>query len=1103
MSYKYKPDQAMPGRTATGEEITRIAEEVGTDGWMEIPAGYYKSGSRTGSYDTDFAAFMKRTKLGTFLKKVPSGNHRETTENTAFYPPESKRDMGTRNPVMTPAPETGSAPWTGKAVCGATEDWENFGCLGWDDGEAGTDSGRGPVVHASCSLPDSDFAKYRSIAALRRYGESLVIAYDSEWVDAGAGFRQMLSWQFACIDGEDLYQFVFLEKGKERMTLELAVGRILDELNYPSVPVSEITRYDVCDGFDHSAPVVKTYRDYKSAASAAYGRENGGYGYIGMRDGVPVYDGRIYIPDRDDRFLDRSARDWSYFRKRYDCSDPRVKQIPVTLLCHAGKADIPSLKRCGKPGDILYRCSDVSGGLVTMRPVKYLVKSVKAGNSHHPRVYCVSLSVRDTMCQTAADGKSLACLGKLAGVPKVELPENPVKYIENMDRLLSDDPRLYFRYAANDAVVTLLYGASVYGVNRGIAVTIISASARVMQDAMAEALGCRSSSSAAFNLAYRGLERVEHGLVRTPSGMAGRTSLEPVNRLAGLVQEMARNAYFGGYNSTSDIGYFPFLTFDSDLKNAYPTAMCLCRDVDWSDPVLPGGTVRGRELTLDDWAGCGGGFDPCRLFFGYVSFEFPETVKYCCIPVRVDGIPVYPRTSAGLEGVYASGPDIYLALQLGAKVTCHTGYFLRERVRDDGEKSRCLVAAVKQLVADRAAAVRDTGDKKSLAAQILKTMVNSGYGKIAQGVIEKHTWSAYSNQMEDLGISGITNPVHACMITSLVRCTLIAAQNQLHDLGYMTCSVTTDGFISDAPVSVLDGLDLYGFGGVMSASRTFLSGDPHLWEVKHAQDDLLNITSRGNMSLYSVDREDPADHRPFVLDGVEYAGVCAHNGAKSPYKSGSIADREWSYGAWISRTGPVPYKVNEWPGLRELVGGSDFHVKEVERNVSMDFDLKRRPDPSSLKCAMVPFKGDRYEVCCFTTDPFEDVAEYRKYRTSYQSLRKRSKCLRTVAEWKGFLSGLSREGRQSGMRAVKGGFEWLQLVTCVKAHFAGECNIPRLDTGTMQEQVDWLNSHNPSSRKMTVSDLKNCKKTGRIGNRLDIEYARDVLDELMADGLTA
>ena len=90
-----------------------------------------------------------------------------------------------------------------------------------------------------------------------------------------------------------------------------------------------------------------------------------------------------------------------------------------------------------------------------------------------------------------------------------------------------------------------------------------------------------------FNRKYRGLETVGHGLVprNNRPGYIESTSLEPISDKANTIQYYASQAYHGGYNASSDIGYFPQTTFDYDLQNAYPTAMCLVSDVDWENPI--------------------------------------------------------------------------------------------------------------------------------------------------------------------------------------------------------------------------------------------------------------------------------------------------------------------------------------------------------------------------------------------------------------------------------------------------------------------------------------------------------------------------------------
>lgn len=285
-----------------------------------------------------------------------------------------------------------------------------------------------------------------------------------------------------------------------------------------------------------------------------------------------------------------------------------------------------------------------------------------------------------------------------------------------------------------------------------------------------------------------------------------------------------------------------------------------------------------------------GGYSPLMPMVAYIRFEFPEGVKYPCIPVNGDGMPIYPRTSKGFDGIYACGPEIYLALRLGAKVYCEKGYVLNPlRDKESGEVSYSLRAAVKQLVSDRNDAKRIFG-LKSLEELILKTMVNSGYGKVAQNVSPKTKYCAKSEGMEDVGESPITNPVSAAMITSIVRAELLAAQNQVDELEYMTCSVTTDGFISDVPEETLKSLDLLGFRKWVEQSRLFLTDnkDRELWETKHRQDDLVNFTTRGNVSLWTKDKNG-------------YDGVCAHNGGCSPYRRDSYEDRKWLMKEVVSR----------------------------------------------------------------------------------------------------------------------------------------------------------------------------------------------------------
>ena len=71
-----------------------------------------------------------------------------------------------------------------------------------------------------------------------------------------------------------------------------------------------------------------------------------------------------------------------------------------------------------------------------------------------------SAVVIDTMLLAPA-GTSLETLGKLLGVPKIELPEGYSK--DRMDLFLRDHPEMFEEYALPDAVIPALWVAKTYG----------------------------------------------------------------------------------------------------------------------------------------------------------------------------------------------------------------------------------------------------------------------------------------------------------------------------------------------------------------------------------------------------------------------------------------------------------------------------------------------------------------------------------------------------------------------------------------------------------------------------------------------------------------
>lgn len=921
----------------------------------------------------------------------------------------------------------------------------------------------------------ADFSKFDSLESIRAKSKSsLVIAYDSEWQNRPKGLRSMLSWQFSVIWDRSIHTFLFIRAGGRDLFFNEALACILDyfSFHYKSVLKSDIEAYSACVDWDGDKPITETYKVWEEAYAS------GVYKYIGRnkpvsddgfeeeeetvrgwsREEIPIDDFDKKIPHAN--INEKGEREWSYFHRFLDFSD--VDKIRVTLLCHTGSVDISGLDGTIR---LMSSLSDVQGGWVTLQPTKVVVESYRDVNNY--RVYPVTLTVADTMCHAPAGKKKLADLGNAIDFHKIDIPTSQK---ENMFDLLVNDPKLYADYAATDSEVTLLYGAALYGYNKLLPPTIMSATAHSVRSEMCSYFGIQDKE---FDKVYRGLETVSHGLAKSSNrpGYIESTSKEPINANTNIVQDFCSNAYHGGYNSCSEVGYFDKTTHDYDLKNAYPTAMALVPDINWENPIKS--EVIRREITLIDFQAAGSILNPIASFVGYCTFEFPENVKYCCIPVNVEGVPVYPRTSEGMAGVYVAGPHVYLALRLGAKVYCDRGYFLNSRLTEDLRESHSLIAAVSKFVKERGQA-KDFYGKGSLQETLLKVMVNSVYGKNSQNVVQKQTWSSFKDSMEDIGPSCISNPFSAMMTTAIVQCELLAAQNELHEKGFGTYSVTTDGFISDCPIDVLHDLNLYGFKQYMTQARLlFTDGqDPTLWEEKHRQNDLVNFTTRGNVSL-------------------ESGGVIARNSYKTGFERGSYEDRHALYIGVLDRTGPLACTEEKWASLKEmLTKKSGFFTYEQTRNIRMDFDMKRKPDRNSFRTDEVSLDGNIYEIAHFDTVPFENIAEFRLYRAK----KALCKCLRTQKDWDLFFAKVDVDGSNTYIKDL----DWSILMSVVMGYRKGLWEIPMLWGETVADKCKIINRHNDSKKRFTVSDWKNARRPERQCNMLPVSMLKDKLEEFHA-----
>ncbi|EHK85784.1 hypothetical protein [Rhodococcus pyridinivorans] len=686
------------------------------------------------------------------------------------------------------------------------------------------------------------------------------------------------------------------------------------------------------------------------------------------------------------------------------------------------------------------------------------------------------MTVRDTKALAPAGFGSLEKLGDLVGQSKVEIEQYELTDMATFSRT---DTTRWLEYGAGDPLVCLEYTTAFFGEGRKVPHTLASASARAVREVVIDTLGITATldrtRAQQFKAVFAGERPLEERVETTEDGMGFRTvkGWTALDGDAETFQNSSANAFRGGLNQCTEVGFFDELTRDFDLKGAYLAAAALVRDVDFlhDDGVIEQ-TITKRLLTLDDvpeWQ---------TPFVGYVCWEFPTDVKFPTLPGNVHDSTVYVRTALNRrkarakarangradrwelgEGTWAMGPEIRAALLMGAEVWCQIGH--RGRVLEvEGKPSRCLAVGVKSFVAGRAVAAGRYGPK-SLPALALKEGGNSIYGKTAQDVSPSRSWDAWRQKHVETGGSSITSPYHAAMITSFVRTLLLMAQNELHSMGRKVVSVTTDGMISDASLDEVEGLHLDGLNLLFASAREELSGDPTVWEVKHEQRWLYNLTTRGNIS-------------------IEPDGVTAQNSYRSPdgMDKRSVEGREHFARLVLGRTGTVASKAKvptSFAGMTRtpLEERLDFAMTERTTNLRMDFDLKRRPLLDAMTNDVVPFDGVIYDVAHFDSAPWESLDDCRRAKATARA----SRCLRTVEHWKAW--DLRYRNSSASLRIDDMGAAIVRSI--VKGHRTGLWVVPNLDHGTVEDKLAWLSRWGFTSSAPTKSWWRNMGRADRTG----------------------
>lgn len=139
------------------------------------------------------------------------------------------------------------------------------------------------------------------------------------------------------------------------------------------------------------------------------------------------------------------------------------------------------------------------------------------------------------------------------------------------------------------------------------------------------------------------------------------------------------------------------------------------------------------------------------------------------------------------------------------------------------------------------------------------------------------------------------------------------------------------------------------------------------------------------------------------------------------------------------------------------------------------------------------------EIACFDTVPYEDVAEYERYK----KIGRGFKVLRTAFDWYFFFLKVSSG---AGATPSASDMEWRKLKSVVMAYrlkvplkcLGGCCvSLPVLDSPdlTVDQKLAWLNGFGDSGgkKKFNLNAWKDCRKHNRISQMLPEDLYQDLL----------
>ncbi len=620
--------------------------------------------------------------------------------------------------------------------------------------------------------------------------------------------------------------------------------------------------------------------------------------------------------------------------------------VDVYLVAHFTRADVPGFR------DFKDEASRDDMKLENVRNLFMNIADdieVHLGPDNALMNVCLNVKIRDTIALAPAGAKSLAKLGEILGFDKLKLSDDPdeeLHFKKNMGQFMEANWAAFREYAIRDAEVCAQYTIKMmrlYFEKTGkfkLPITLTSIGVDLIQKYW--------KSHAIDPLYIVGKE------VLTEKRWSQKHGKYFTNRKTASLKKLFwsenffTECYHGGRNEQFWFGpAHEGVWYDYDLTSAYPSAMALIGEPDWSRIRHIGNT---DELFSGDLV-------HTDLAFANVDFEFPEEVRYPVLPVRTENGLLFPRKGNSTTHI----SEILLARTLGARIELVEGRRI-DSIRYAGTKG---ITPRRPFDGFARHCIKERGKypKKTLHNLFWKELVNSTYGKTAQGLRERRIYDLREAETKPLQPSKITNPVYASFITAFCRGVLSEIMNALPE-DVSIFSVTTDGFLTTATDQQMQEAAT-GFMGrnYMSSRYRLAAGDKDpdeirtkIYEVKHVIRQPVGWRTRGQATLVPSQLGDwvGTDMDPKEDEKI----VLAKGGIKLDAHLSKKEQNAEILRFFFERKPTDSMVIKLGAGIREMYEqGMDFVDKEMSKRLSMEFDWKRRPHTAGEMS--VPIKGQQ------------------------------------------------------------------------------------------------------------------------------------------------